>query len=190
MKPLKKHVTLILLCGLALLSNISAQEKLNREVSTYRFEFKLVAKSDSLPTLFCVMSVTDLFNYKKIYLSYNNKTKQYFTQNLLKTTPEDVRFEGYFVYFKINEILNEPFVIMEGEDSRGKRYTIYERNAIGQVINPRVDMDQWNRSYTRIDSMDYVRQFDDVYTGNDGKPRYKDKSGKVYVIEKDHTRLE
>jgi hypothetical protein len=186
MKTLIIKSVIILICGLALLTKINAQEKSNWKGCTYKFEFIQEAKKDSSPTLYCVMKVTDLLDYKKIQISYNDRTKQYVTQSLLKNKSEGIRVEGNFVYFKINEILVEPFVIIEGEDLDGKKYIINERNARGQVINSREEKEKWKKSIGRIDSMDYVRQFDGIYTGKDGKPRFKDKNGKVYIIEKDH----
>jgi hypothetical protein len=186
MKPLILKPVIILICGLALIININAQEKSDWRGCTYRFEFIKESKKDTIPTLYCVVKVTDLSDYKKLNISYNDRTKQYVTQNIFKNRSEDTRVEGNYVYFKINEILDEPYVIIEGETLDGKKSSIYERNAKGQLINPSEEKDKWERSIGRVDSMDYLRKFDGVYTGKDGKPRFKDKSGKVYIIEKDH----
>jgi hypothetical protein len=94
------------------------------------------------------------------------------------------------VLFNINETLDEPFVIVEGVDKSGRKYDINERNARGKIIDSRQEKDRWQKSISRIDSMDYVRNFDGVYVGNDGLPRFRDKNGKVYIIDRDHTYAE
>jgi hypothetical protein len=190
MKPLLKNSAIVFVSCLALFTKVNAQENSKLKNLTYKFEYKQEVKNDSLFTLYCVMTVADLLNCKKVSLSYNDKTKQYITQDLLKNKSEEFKIEGDAIWFKINEKLDVPFVIIEGEDSGGKKYNINERNARGEVIDSKQEKEKWQKSIGRVDSMDYIRQFDGVYTGKDGRPRFKDKDGKVYIIEKDHTRPE
>jgi hypothetical protein len=190
MKPLKIYPSVFIICGLALFANINAQEKSSIRHPDYKFEFKHVTKDDTIHTLYCAMPVSDLANFEKVSLIYNNKTKIYNTKNVLKDKSEDYSIEGKYVFFLIRDYLSDPFVIIEGVDKVGHKYDINERNAKGKVINSKEEKVRWNKSVSRIDSMDYVRQFDGVYTGGDGRPRYRDRNGSVYIIEKDHTHPE
>jgi len=190
MKPVKIYPTVLLICGLAIFANSNAQVVTSMKRSDYKFEFKHVTKNDTLHALYCVMAVIDAINFEKIYLHYNNKTKTFITKNIVKDKSEEYWIEGKYVFFKIGEDLEQPFVIIEGVDKGGHKHDINERNARGKVINSREEKIKWDKSIARIDSMDYVRQFDGVYIGADGRPRYRDHSGNVRVIEKDHTHPE
>jgi len=189
MKSIFIYLATFLLFGLALPSDITGQQRITLS-PTYQFEFKKEANGDTVSTLYCVMKVADILYFEKIYISYNDKTKQFTTRNLLKAKSGDYKIEDNLIYFKINEELEEPFVIIEGEDKSGKKYNINERNAMGKIVDSKKGKENWKKSMARIDSMDYVRQYDGVYKGRDGKPRFKDKQGKVYIIEKDHIKPE
>lgn len=190
MKPILIYLTAFLISGFSFVTNINAQERTTLAGPTYKFEYRNSAKGDTVNRIYCVMKVTDLRNFEKIFVSFNNKTKQYNTQNILKVSSADYSVEGSLVYFKIEGQLNEPFVIIEGLDKTGKKQNINNLNGKGQVVNSKKEKENWQRSMARIDSMDYLRQYDGVYKGKDGKPRFKDKQGKVYLIEKDHVRPE
>ena len=190
MKLIKIYLTVFIICGLALPAKINAQERSSSRQSNYMFEFKHVAKNDTLHTLYCVVTLSYLSDFEKVSLSYNDKTKIFITKNLLRDKSEEYFIEGNYIFFNIKENLVEPFVIITGMDKAGNKYNINERNAKGKVINSMEEKERWKKSIARIDSMDYVRQFDDVYVGKDGKPRFKDHSGNVYIIEKDHTKHE
>lgn len=190
MKLIKINLTILLICGLALTAKINAQETSSLIDFTYKFEIKNIVKGDTLPLLYCVMRVNDLLNFDRVNISYNDQTLSYYTQHLIRVTSEDYILIDDFVYFKIKEELDAPYAIIEVVDLEGKKYEIKERNANDQIINPRNDMEKWVKSADRIDSMDYVRHFNGVYSGREGKPRFRDNSGKVYIIEKDHVRPE
>jgi hypothetical protein len=190
MKPNLIYLIAFLISGISFVTNINAQVRTTLVSPTYKFEYGKTAKGDTANTLYCVMKVTDLRNFEKIFVSYNNKTKQFITQNILKVKSADYSVEGSLVYFKIEEQLDEPFVIIEGIDKTGKKHIINNLHGKGQVVNSRREKENWQKSTARIDSMDYIRQYEGVYKGKDGKPRFKDKQGKVYLIEKDHIRPE
>jgi hypothetical protein len=190
MKSTKIFLTVFLVYGLVSFAKINAQEKSSIRRTACTFEFKHVAKNDTIHTLYCAIAASDLSNFEKVYLSYNDKTKTYFTKSLSKNKSEEYIVEGKFIFFRISENLVEPFVIIEGMDKLGNKFDINERNAMGKVINSKYEKARWKRSVARIDSMDFVRQFDGVYIGSDGMPRYTDKNGTVYIIEKDYTHHE
>jgi hypothetical protein len=175
---------------MVLLTNANAQERLTRIYPTYKFEFKLASPGDTSTTLYCVIKVSDLSTFVKVYISYNDKTKQYYTQNLLREKSTEYFTENSLVYIKINEQLDEPFVIIEGEDLTGRKHMIYEQNAKGKTVNSKKDRENWKKSMSRIDSMDFVRHYDGVYVGKDGKPRFRNKQNEVYIIEKNYVHPE
>jgi hypothetical protein len=184
------YSTLLLVCAIAAPKQIDAQERTPWKGATYKFESKQEVLGDSSSTTYCVMSLEELRKFNKIILSYNEKTKKFATKNLLTEKSADYKIESNLIYFKIEETLIEPFVILTGEDKDGKTFTIRERNALGNIIDPVQEKTKWKKSIARIDSMDYVRKFDNVYVGKDGKPRFKDKNGKIQVIEKSSIHLE
>jgi hypothetical protein len=190
MKQLKLYTAIILLSVVATLNKAGAQEKVSWKGATYTFECKPEIKGDTLPKLWCVLSLTDLQKYEKLNISYNEKIDQFVTNNILKTKSADYKIENGLVYFRINENLSEPFVVIEGTDKNGKKYTFRLKDARGKTIDPAEEKLKWKKEMARVDSMDYVRRFDNVYIGKDGMPRYKAKDGRVYIIEKSSTRLE
>ncbi len=190
MKPLKIFPAIIWICGLALAANTNAQDRSSFINFTYQFEYRKIVQGDTLPILYCVMKISDISNFDWIYLSYNNKTLSYDTRNLLTAQSEAYYLDGDFICLKIQDNLTVPFVVIEGVDREGKKYFIKERNARGQVIDPIENKERWEKYFNRIDSIDYVRQYHGVYKGRDGKPRFRDQSGQVYIIEKDHIRTQ
>ena len=54
---MKRIIRLIVLitCGTALFSHVEAQERSNQITPTYRFEYRLSSKSDTMTTLYCVI---------------------------------------------------------------------------------------------------------------------------------------
>jgi hypothetical protein len=184
------QLTLALFFGMAFLTPAQAQQMSNRIDPTYKFEFKMANKGDTAFTLYCVMKVSDISNFVNIYISYNDKSKQFNVKALLNDKSTEYYVEGYLIYFKINEQLDDPYVIIEGEDRAGKRHNIKLKDARNQVVDCHKGREDWHNSMARIDSMDFVRKFDGVYIGKDGKPRFTDQHHRVFVIEKDHIRPE
>jgi len=190
MKPIKIYPAIIIILGLALFGKINAQDNSSLLDFTYRFEFKKIVQGDTLPILYCVMNISDLTNFDKVCLSYNDKTISYYTWNLFNAQSEEYYLDRDSIYFKIRENLTVPFIVVEGVDLEGQKYDIKERNAKSLVINPKEVKEKWEKSIDRVDSMDYIRKYNGVYKGRDGKPRFRDRSGHVYIIEKDHIRAE
>jgi hypothetical protein len=156
MKSLDLFSIIILVGVTVTLTNINAQEKSTGK-GTYKFEFKHESKQDSLPTLYCMMRVADLQDYNRVSISYNDKTKEFTIGKLLKEKSNDYKVEGDFIYFKIDEKLIEPFVVIEGKDRDGKRYNIRERNANGEVTDPIEEKAKWGKAIKHTDSLDHIR---------------------------------
>ena len=45
----------LIACGTALFTHVSAQERSNQITPTYQFEFRLASKGDTVTTLYCVL---------------------------------------------------------------------------------------------------------------------------------------
>ena len=157
---MKRIIRLIVLiaCGTALFTHVRAQERSTQITPTYQFEYKLTNKSDTLTTLYCVINAVDLIRFVKINVTYNDKTRQYFTKNIVKDKSAEFFLEDYKVYIKIMEELREPFVIIEGEDRAGRKIAYNEKSANGKTINPWHELEDWRNRMARIDSMDFVRK--------------------------------
>jgi hypothetical protein len=190
MKPIKAYITILLLIAGAFLVNTGAQENLNQNGRTFQFKPKPLAHGDSLQKFYCMMRMADLLAYKSITVNYNNRSKKFLTKNLLTYKSADYTVNRDFILFNIDEKLNEPFVILEGEDAQGKKYNLCQRNANGEIIDPAAERAKWRKAVDRVDSMDYVKKFDNVFIGRDGRPRYKGQDGNIYIIEKSSTKLD
>jgi hypothetical protein len=181
MKRTMRLITLIT-CSLAFFLHAGAQDRTNRITPSYRFEFR-VSKSDTATTLYCVLKADDIIPFVKLNVSYNDKTRQYSVQSLLKEKSTEFFSETGLVYIRITEELTEPFIFIDGIDKMGRIRHFNEQSANGKNINAIAEKDKWKKAQARVDSMDYVRRYDNVYVGHDGKPRFRDNKGNVYVIE-------
>jgi len=182
---MKRIIRLIVLiaCGTVLFTHARAQEKSNLITPSYIFEFRQSSKSDTVTTMYCVLNVDDIIRYIKIFVTYNDKTRQYYTRNILNDKSTDYFVELDMVYIKIMEQLSDPFVIIEGEERTGGRKILNERDARGWAINPKHERAKWKRSMARIDSMDLARHSDNVYAGKHSTPKNKDiKAGGVTLL--------
>ncbi len=61
-----------------------AQERSNQITPTYKFEYRLSSKSDTMTTLYCVIKAEEISRFVKIYVTYNDKTRQYLTKNIIE----------------------------------------------------------------------------------------------------------
>jgi alpha-tubulin suppressor-like RCC1 family protein len=175
---MKRIIRLIVLiaCGTALFTHVRAQERSSQITPTYQFEYKLSSKSDTSTTLYCVINVVDIIRFVKINVTYNDKTRQYFTKNIVKDRSAEFFLQDYKAYIKIMEELKEPFVMVEGENLAGRKIAFNERSANGKTINPWHEIENWKNAMARIDSMDYVRHFENYFAGKNGNTIYKNKS--------------
>ena len=190
MRPIKIFITLFLLIAVAFFMNANAQGRRGWNGHTFQFKSKPLVKGDSLHKFYCIIRKTELLEFKNIIINYNKKSKKFLVKDIFKGQSNDYILEGGYVLFNIDEKLDDPFVIVEGEDDTGNRYNIHQRNNNGKVIDPKQEKEKWEKATARIDSMDFVRRFDNVFVGADGKPRYKGKDGHIYIIEKSSTRLD
>ena len=174
MKGIIRLIVLIA-CGTALFTHVSAQERSNQITPTYQFEFRLASKGDTVTTLYCVLKEEQITRFVKLYVTYNDKTRQYYTKNVLKDKSSEFFLLDYLVYIKIMEQLEDPFVIIEGEDRTGRKIVINEKSANGKTINSKHERENWKNSMARIDSMDVARHNNDGIGGKDGKNKYKNK---------------
>ncbi len=174
---MKRIIRLIVLiaCGTALFTHVRAQERSNQITPTYQFEYRLSTKGDTVTTLYCVIKAEEISRFVKLYVTYNDKTRQYFTKNILRDKSAEFFLLDNMVYIKIMEQLEDPFVIIEGEDRAGRKIVINEKSANGKTINSKHERENWKKSMARIDSMDFARHNDDAFTGKDGKTKYKNK---------------
>ncbi|MBN2611336.1 MAG: hypothetical protein JXB00_07250 [Bacteroidales bacterium] len=181
---MKQILYVLFLSGfLSSITGLNAQEKLPWKNSYYKYKISHKSKEDTIPSLFCLLNLEELRKYHHIYITYNDKVKKYSTKNILKDTVADCKIEDNMVYFRINRSLSEPFVIMTGEDYKGQKYKIYEHNDRGELIDPAAEREKWVKAMNRLDSIEYVRSFDNVFIGKDGKPRHRDRNGKVHMID-------
>ena len=87
-----------------------------------------------MTTLYCVIKAEEISRFVKIYVTYNDKTRQYFTRNLFENKATDFFLLDNMVYIKIMEQLEDPFVIIEGEDRAGRKIVIKEKSADGSIV--------------------------------------------------------
>ncbi len=185
---MKRIIRLILLvtCTMALFLHAGAQDRTTRLTPTYRFEFRYANKSDTATTLYCVLKAEDVIPFVRLNVSYNGKSRIYLVQTLLNEKSADFFVENMLVYIRIMEQLDDPFVIIDGIDRMGRIRHFNQQDATGKTLNPSAERTKWKMAQTRIDSMDYVRRFDNVFVGKDGKPRFRDNTGTVYIIERNY----
>lgn len=184
---MKRIIRLIVLvaCGTVLFTHVRAQERSAQITPTYQFEFRLSSKSDTATTLYCVLNAGELARFVKIYVTYNDKTRQYFTKNILRDKSAEFFLLDLKAYIKIMEELSEPFVIIEGVDKAGRRIVFNERSANGKTFNPCHEIENWKNAMSRIDSMDFVRYYDNDFSGKHGKNLYINKMEAVNVSSAD-----
>jgi alpha-tubulin suppressor-like RCC1 family protein len=174
---MKRIIRLIVLitCATALFSHAEAQERSNQITPTYQFEYKLTSKNDTMTTLYCVIKAEEISRFVKIHVTYNDKTRQYLTRNLLANKTTDFFLLDNMVYIKIMEQLEDPFVIIEGEDRVGRKIVINEKSANGKTVNSKHEREDWKKSMARIDSLDFIRKHEPDFNGKEGKTKYKNK---------------
>jgi alpha-tubulin suppressor-like RCC1 family protein len=178
---MKRIIRLIVLltCGTALFTHVKAQERSSQITPTYQFEFRTLSKGDTVSTLYCVIKAEAISRFVRLDVTYNEKTRQYLTKNILQDKSAEFFMQDYMVYIRIMEPLDDPFVIIEGEDRAGRKIVINEKNAKGNTINTLQGKEKWKKSMARIDSMDIARNHQDNSTSKDGKKNYKNKSEAV-----------
>ncbi len=111
----------------------------------------------------------------RIYVTYNDKTRQYLTRNLLTNKSPEFFLQDNMVNIKIMEQLEDPFVIIEGEDRAGRKTVFNEQSANGNTVNSKRGRDNWRKHMARIDSLDYIRRPDQASDGKGGKTKYNNK---------------
>jgi len=116
----------------------------------YHFDYE-ENNSDSSSTLYCVLNLSDIKNYKKINLLYNDKQIDYRLSKLNKgkINTSDAVIKGNHIYFKIKEKLEEPFVIVNLEDKKGKIYKVKLKDAAGHIIDPEEKRKRWKKYNSR-----------------------------------------
>ncbi len=174
---MKRIIRFIVLaaCGTVLFSHAYAQERSYQITPTYEFEYRLTSKSDTMTTLYCVLKAEDISRFVKLYVTYNDKTRPYFTRNISTNKATDFFLLDNRVYIKIIGQLEDPFVLIEGEDRAGRNIVINEKSADGKAVNSKHEREKWKRAMARIDSMDFVRKHDPDDNGKSGKTKYKNK---------------
>jgi alpha-tubulin suppressor-like RCC1 family protein len=174
---MKRIIRLIVLitCGTVLFSHVEAQERSSQITPTYQFEYKLSAKSDTMTTLYCVIKAEEISRFVKIYVTYNDKTRQFWTRNLMTSKSAEFYMLDNLVYIKVMEQLEDPFVIIEGEDRAGRKIAFKKKSENGNTIDSKYERAKWKKSFARIDSMDFVRKHNNSFKGKDGKSMYQEK---------------
>jgi alpha-tubulin suppressor-like RCC1 family protein len=174
---MKRIIRLIVMiaCGTALFTHVRAQDRSNQITPTYQFDFRMAAKGDTVTTLYCVIKADEIMRFVALDVTYNDKTRQYLTKNILKDNSAEFFLENNLVYLRIMDQLKDPFVIIVGEDRAGRKIVINEKNSKGKTINSSHERDNWKQSMSRIDSMDFTRHYSDSFIGKEGKNKYKDK---------------
>ena len=94
---MKRIIRLIVLiaCGTALFTHVKAQDRSTQITPTYQFEYRLTPKTDTVTTLYCVISTMDMFRFAKLNVTYNDKTRQYFTKNILRDKSAEFFLAGF-----------------------------------------------------------------------------------------------
>ncbi len=184
-----RHYIQILVIQLVLLLfivKLNAQEQI-----TYSYHYKASTNpEDSLPTLYCAFIIEELKTFESITLTYNEKQRTFAVKDLKKMNPDRYFVEKGKVYIKVPERLKIPYLVIEGTKKNGQKKDFYALNARGDVIDTRIAKAKWKRHKARVDSMDFVRKYDNIYKGDDGLPRYKTKNGRTFIIYKDHIQEE
>jgi alpha-tubulin suppressor-like RCC1 family protein len=175
---MKRIIRLIVLiaCGTVLFTHVWAQERSSQITPVYQFEFRMVTKTDTVTTLYCVLRAEEIARFVKLNVTYNDKTRQYFTKNILKDKSSEIYILENKVYIKIMEQLNEPFVLIEGEDAAGRKIAFNEKQFNGMTINSKHEKEKWKNSMARIDSMDFARHKNDMNGHKDDKTKFKNKA--------------
>src|SRR5674476_39503 len=93
----------LIACGTALFTHVRAQERSNQITPTYQFEFRLSNKSDTVTTLYCVIRDEQISRFIKVNVTYNDKTRQYFTKNILMDKSAEFFLLDNMVFIKIME---------------------------------------------------------------------------------------
>ncbi len=166
---------ILLVFGTALFAHVNAQERSSQITPTFQFEFRMLSKGDTVSTLYCVIKAEQISRFVRLDVTYNEKTRQYLTKNILQDKSAEFFMQDYNVYIRIMEPLNDPFVIIEGVDRAGRKIAINEKSANGNTINSIQGRANWKKSMARIDSMDIARKQQENSTVKDGKKKYKNK---------------
>jgi alpha-tubulin suppressor-like RCC1 family protein len=174
---MKRIIRLIVFiaCGTALFTHVRAQDRSTQITPTYQFEYRLTNKTDTVTTLYCVISTMDLVRFAKLNVTYNDKTRQFFTKNIMRDNSAEFFLVDFKAYIRIMEELKEPFVIVEGEDFAGRKIVFNERSGNGKTFDPWNEIEKWKNAMARIDSMDFVRHHENVFSGKYGNTTYWNK---------------
>jgi len=124
----------------------------------YQFEFQHANTQDSLPILYCVISLKELHNFHQLTLSYNDKQDTYLVGDLLKGGTTNYMTKGNRLYIKIAGLLKEPYVVITASNNKGQQYSIWQKNARGEIIDPAKERLRWKKNISRIDSIDSRRK--------------------------------
>ena len=73
------------------------------------------------------------------------------------------------------EQLEDPFVIIEGEDSAGRKIVINEQSANGSMVNSKRGRDNWRKVWPGSIPWIICERPDQAYDGKGGKTKYKNK---------------
>ena len=177
-----KNIRITSFLIVVLFNLVSAQDN---PLYTFSYESEVV-DGDTVSQLYCSMNYNELSSYKKIAIGYNEKVKVFQTKNLSKLNPEKYHIKDDSIFFRVPERLKSPYLLIEGINTDGSKQPYHYKNKRGDIIEPGQAIKRWKKQKTRVDSMDHVRKYDNVFVGRDGHPRFKDKDNKTYIIYKDH----
>lgn len=163
---------------------LEAQESSNSDIYyTYEYEAKTLSK-DSLAQLFCVIEIKQIEIFEKIRIDYNQKKLEILVSDIMSNQDSRYKYQEGKLIFEIPEKLNNPFIEVFVYNANGDVQNAMFQNKLGEKLDPKEEKAKWVRYKTRNDSMDFIRKFNNVYIGNDGRPRYQNSSGEVYIINK------
>lgn len=121
--------------------------------SYYRFEFQK-SSQDSIPSLYCVITLNPLGNYQKINLSYDGQQETYQINDIQNGKIENATLHNKKLYVLITEHLKVPFVMVTATANNGQQYNIWLKDGWGKFIDPVQGKAKWKRAMTRLHQLD------------------------------------
>ena len=181
-----KQIAIILtvLTGLCIGSTVKAQQGniSKNNTATFSFYYSEPSMRDSSSALYCKIEYSEIEKYDKIKIAYDDISQEYLVKTLTTETSGSWYYENGTVYFHIDKILDDPFVVITAIKKDGTTEPLKYKNFRGDILDPHTEGKKWEKQQTRLDSLDYVHQFNHVYKGKDGKPRFRGKDGKTYIV--------
>lgn len=130
--------------------------------SYYRFEFHKTAK-DSVPLLYCVITLKPENNFQKLGLAYDGKQDTYQIQDILKKHVLNATFRDNKFYVLIPGHLKVPYVVVTATANNGRKYNIWLKDGRGKFIDPEQGMAKWKKSRARLHELDMTRNHENKH---------------------------